>query len=346
MEKIKKFRGNEDFKKFCRDFMITFADIVVTEDKTIEKKLEIKQLEQNKVYLDSNKIDLTQPITTILGLDDRIVVQNANGLYFFDCNTYSLINKINYHFNFEIRKTNEGYIIGKNKWTNKVTFVEPKKLTLKEKYFLKSDYATITHVCSNDTIIMVNNLEDSLAYEETLIYSKYKDIYVLSRIIYERFLKVYDISPNLLMVKGEDGQYVYSVNNFDLCLKFKKAKYHNIITVDEHKLLVYDWKKESIDILDTKSLNVISSFNTRKFLEIKKINNKNIILSRDDGVYELIITDANQIFENKLINNRTKNIGIFGGFGLNKMFFQLEGKEINEKSRNFDLMIKFATFSN
>ena len=37
MEKIQKFRGNEDFKKFCRDFMITFADIVVTEDKTIKK---------------------------------------------------------------------------------------------------------------------------------------------------------------------------------------------------------------------------------------------------------------------------------------------------------------------
>lgn len=84
---------------------------------------------------------------------------------------------------------------------------------------------------------MVNNLENSLAYEETLIYSKYKDIYVLSRIIYERFLKAYDIGPNLLMVKGEDGQYVYSVNNFDLCLKFKKANYHNIITVNEHKLI-------------------------------------------------------------------------------------------------------------
>jgi hypothetical protein len=346
MEKIKKFRGNEDFKKFCRDFMITFADIVVTEDKTIEKKLEINQFEQNKVNLDSNKIDLAQPITTILGLDDRIVVQNADGLYFYDCNTYSLINKMNYHFNSKIIKTNDGYIIGKNKWTNKVTFVEPKKLTLKEKYFIKSDYATITHVCSNDTIIMVNNLENSLAYEETLIYSKYKDIYVLSRIIYERFLKVYDIGPNLLMAKGVDGQYVYSINNFDYCLKFKKANYHNIITVDEHKLLAYDWKKESIDILDTKSLNVISSFNTRKFLKIKKINNKNIILSRDDGVYELIITDSNQIFENKLINNRTKNIGLFGGFGLNKMFFQLEGKEINEKSRNYDLMIKFASFNN
>jgi hypothetical protein len=346
MEKIKKLRGNEDFKKFCRDFMITFADIVVTEDKTIEKKLEINQFEQNKVNLDSNKIDLAQPITTIIGLDDRIVVQNADGLYFYDCNTYSLINKMNYHFNSKIIKTNDGYIIGKNKWTNKVTFVEPKKLTLKEKYFIKSDYATITHVCSNDTIIMVNNLENSLAYEETLIYSKYKDIYVLSRIIYERFLKVYDIGPNLLMAKGVDGQYVYSINNFDYCLKFKKANYHKIITVDEHKLLAYDWKKESIDILDTKSLNVISSFNTRKFLKIKKINNKNIILSRDDGVYELIITDSNQIFENKLINNRTKNIGLFGGFGLNEMFFQLEGKEINEKSRNYDLMIKFASFNN
>lgn len=69
-------------------------------------------------------------------------------------------------------------------------------------------------------------------------------------------------------------------------------------------------------------------------------------MSRDDGIYELIITDTNQIFENKLINNRTKNIGIFGGFGLNKMFFQLEGKEINEKTRNYDLMIKFASFNN
>ena len=350
MEKIQKFRGNEDFKKFCRDFMTTFADIVVTEDKTIEKKLETKQLQQNKVNLDSNKIDLTQPVNTILGLDDRIVVQNANGLYFFDCNTYSLINKINYNFNSnfhsKIRKTNDGYIIGKKELTNKVAFVDPKKITLKEKYFIKSDYATITHVCSNGTIIMVKNLENSLAYEETFIYCKYKDIYVLSRIIYERFLKAYDIGPNLLMVKGEDGEYVYSINNFDLCLKFKKAKYHNIITVDEHKLLAYDWKKESIDILDTKSLNVISSFNTRKFLEIEKINNKNIIMSRDDGIYELIITDANQIFENKIINNRTKNIGIFGGFGLNKMFFQLEGKEINEKTKNYDLMIKFASFNN
>ena len=65
MEKIKKFRGNEDFKKFCLDFMITFADIVLTEDKTIEKKLNIMQFVQNKVNLDSNKIDLAQPITTI-----------------------------------------------------------------------------------------------------------------------------------------------------------------------------------------------------------------------------------------------------------------------------------------
>lgn len=346
MEKIKIIQNKENFKKFCKDFLITYADIVLTEDKTIEKKLDIMQEEQYKINLDNNKIDLGCPVETILGLNDRIVVQNSNDLCFYDCKTYSLINKMNYHFDSDIKKTKDGYIIGKHNWTNKVIFIDPKKIIAKEKYFIKSDRATITHVCSNDSIIMVDRIEDTLAYEETYIYSKYKDIYVLVRILHERFFSALDISPNLFMAKGREGIYVYSVNNFDLCLKFKKSDYKNIINIDEYKLLAYKWQKDCIDILDIKSLNIVSSFQTKKFLEIKKINNKNIILSRNDGIYELIIKDSNQIFENKLINNRTKNIGVFGGFGGNKIFFQLEEKEIKENCGYGNLMIKFGTFNN
>ena len=298
-------KNQKNEEKFWSNFLNEYEHIKIIQTKIIEKNIvldissendseksntegllqnNLKERKSNpKSYtiVKNNKIDDIIKIYNIIIINNIIAVLVEDGLRFYNLVTLELVLNLNLKFGNNIIKLKDGNIIGKVVDDNYALIINPSNLNYKKKYFCNSNSRALGTETQDEKIMLVGTYE-------LYIYSKFNDIYVLTKIInILNTSTIYKFQTNSIIIQtSKDQLYEYSVNDFNL-LKYKNYEPGELYYLKENEIISHHQNKKNLISTDTK-LSLINSetFEEKITYKIDKIITSIKILNKE----ELLIT--------------------------------------------------------
>lgn len=142
---------------------------------------------------------------------------------------------------------------------------------------------------------------------EIYIYSKYKDIYVLEKIINcENPLNIYQFDSNSLVIiagKQANNLYQYSTNDYNL-IKYKTNFNGELVKINNDIIISFSsdhFNNSFLNLLHSKIFKTIFSFKIKgKINSIKYVENNTILIGANIQLYAFHISNNNILVLDKL----------------------------------------------
>ena len=238
-------------------------------------------------------------------INEKIAVLDEDGLKVYNSKNSELLQNLKFNFDNVILSVKHDYIIGKVTGDNFAIFINSSTLINKKKYFSNSFSKKLEIETFDGKIIMIGSYE-------IYIYSKYKNIYVLTKILnILNTARIYQFDDNSLIIKTDKEQiYEYSTKDYKL-IKYRifeigeLTKINNNIIIS-HKNILSIYKepiKSFIQLIDAKNFENLWTYETDNIITfIKRVNNEMLLIGRKGGLYEFKIIKNNLITEDKLFD--------------------------------------------
>ena len=192
-------------------------------------------------------------------------------------------------------------IIAKLYLSNYAVFIDCSSINNKKYIFANSNGRKLCIQTSDEKIFMSGNYDIN-------IYSKYKDIYVLQKIInFENPLKIYQFDTNSIVIideKQANNLYQYSTNDYNL-IKYKANINGELVKINNDIIISYrsDYFNNSfLNLLNSKTFKTLFSFKIKgEIKSIKSVKNNTILIGTNIQLYIFYISDNNIVILDKLI---------------------------------------------
>ena len=146
---------------------------------------------------------------------------------------------------------------------------------------------------------------------EIYIYSEYKDIYILEKILnLENPLNIYQFDTNSIFIKAgkqSEDLYQYSLNDYNL-IKYKANINAELVKINNDLIISYKnehFNNSFLNLLNYKILETKYSFKIQGTIRaIKSIENNAIMIGTDEKLYLLYLANNNIIILDKLFEER------------------------------------------
>ena len=191
-------------------------------------------------------------------------------------------------------------IIAKLYLSNYAVFIDCSSINNKKYIFANSNGRKLCIQTSDEKIFMSGNYDIN-------IYSKYKDIYVLQKIInFENPLKIYQFDTNSIVIideKQANNLYQYSTNDYNL-IKYKTNFNGELVKINNDIIISYTndhFNNSFINLLHSKTFKVLFSFKIKgQINSIKYVEDNNILIGTDIQLYAFHISSNNIVISDKL----------------------------------------------
>ena len=191
-------------------------------------------------------------------------------------------------------------IIAKLDLSNYAIFIDCSTLYDKKYFFSNSNGKKLGIQTFDEKIIMSGSYE-------IYIYSKYKDIYVLEKIInLENPLNIYQFDINSIVIitgKQANNLFQYSTNNYNL-IKYKANINGELVKINNDIIISYtsdNFNNSFLNLLHSKTFKIILSFKIKgKINSIKYVENNTILIGTNIQLYVFHISDNNIVILDKL----------------------------------------------
>lgn len=299
-ELLDKMGNNKKIKTEFKDFLFFSKELLYFYDNNILKEYSViknKELNEKKIY-------------NVMIINDKLAVLDEESIKFYNIQSLDLIANLEFNFGNKIIKLKDGNIMGKSTNDNYAIIINPLNLENKKKIFSNSFSKNLEIETSDEKIILSGQYD-------LYIYSKFKDIYVLIKIINKiNTSNVYQFEKNSIIIKLENKDiYEYSLKDFDL-IKFKNNEDGDLIKVNENLLISHKYQKNLtglpklsiVKLINAKTFENIFIYETDVITSMKVLDNDKLIIGRvDGGLFEFQIIKNSLIIEEKILQLLDKN---------------------------------------
>jgi len=285
LTKYKKYLKNYDSNKSFLPLLLNYLNNNKYDYFKITKKIELEK---------------EKKIKNILMINDNIAVLDEESIKIYSFKYSELIQTLEGRFDIMILNDKKTEFISKLDLSNYAIFIDFSSLNCKQYFFSNSKGKKLSIETSNGKIMMIGSYE-------IYIYSKYKEIYILEKIInIENPLYIYQFDENYLFIKAgkqENELYKYSINDFNL-IKYKTNFIDNIAKINNDIIVSYrsDYFNNSfLNLIDHKTFKIIFNFKIKgKISIIKSIKNNTIMVGTNEKLLIFHLTNNNIIILDKL----------------------------------------------
>ena len=195
-------------------------------------------------------------------------------------------------------------IIAKLDLSNYAIFINISSLNCKKYFFANSNGKKLGIETSDGKIIIIGRYE-------IYIYSKYKDIYILEKILnLENPLNIYQFDQNSIFIKaGKQSEDLcqYSIYDYNL-IKYKANINAELVKINDDVIISYrsdHFNNSFLNLLNYKTLKTINSFKIEGTIRtIKSIENKTIMIGTNEKLYLFHLTNNNITILDKIFEER------------------------------------------
>jgi len=233
-----------------------------------------------------------------------IAVLDEECIKIYSNKNLELIQTLEGRFDKMILNNKKDEIIAKLDLSNYAIFINISSLNGKKYFFANSNGKKLGIETSDGKIIMNGSYE-------IYIYSKYKDIYILEKILnLENPLNIYQFDTYSIFIKAgkqSEDLYQYSLNDYNL-IKYKANINAELVKINNDIIISYrsdHFNNSFLNLLNYKTLETKYSFKIQGTIRtIKSIENKTIMIGTDEKLYLLYLANNNIIILDKLFEER------------------------------------------
>ena len=256
------------------------------------------------------ELEKEKKIKKILMINDTIFVLDDENIKIYSYKYSELIQTLESRFDNMILNNKKNEIIAKLDLSDFVIFFDANTLLDKKYFFANSNGKKLNLETSDNKIIMSGS-------NEIYIYSKYKDIYVLEKIMnMENHSNIYQFDINsIIIISGKNANelYQYPIKDYNL-IKFKTNINKDLVKINDDIIISYRrdlFNNSYSNILNSKTLKTEFSFKIiGETTTIKSIENNFIMIGTNEKLYVFRLMKNNIIILDKLfeLNNNYSHI--------------------------------------
>ena len=246
------------------------------------------------------ELEKEKKIKKILMINDTIFVLDDENIKIYSYKYSELTQTLESRFDNMILNNKKNEIIAKLDLSDFAIFFDANTLLDKKYFFANSNGKKLNLETSDNKIIMSGS-------NEIYIYSKYKDIYVLEKIMnMENHSNIYQFDINsIIIISGKNANelYQYSINDYNL-IKYKTNINKDLVKINDDIIISYRsdiFNNSYFNLLNSKTLKTEFSF---KFIgeitTIKSIKNNFIMIGTNEKLYVFRLMKNNIIILDKL----------------------------------------------
>ena len=289
LTKYKKYMKKYNSNKSFIPSLLNYLNNKKFDSFTITKKIELQQ---------------EKKIKNIIMINDIIAVLDEDNIKIYSYKYSELIQTLENKFDNMILNNKKTEIIAKLDISNYAIFIDCSTLNDK-KYFFANSNGKKLGIQTSDEKIIING-----SYE-IYIYSKYKDIYILEKIInLENPFNIYHFDTNSIVIiagKQVNNLYQYSTNDYNL-IKHKININGELVKINNDIIISYksDYFNNSfLNLLYAKTFKTIFSFKIEgQIKSIKYIEDNTILIGTNIHLYVFHISNNNIVILDKLFEGK------------------------------------------
>ena len=285
LTKYKKYMKKYNSNKSLIPSLLNFLNNKKYDSFTISKKIELQQ---------------EKKIKNIIMINDIIAVLDEDNIKIYSYKFAELTQTLENKFDNMILNNKKTEIIAKLDLSNYAIFIDCSTLNEKKYFFANSNGKKLGIQTSDEKIIMSGSYE-------IYLYSKYKDIYILEKIInFENPLNIYQFDTNSIVIiagKQTNNLYQYSTNGYNL-IKYKTNFNGELVKINNNIIISYTsdhFNNSFINLLHSKTFKVLFCFKIKgKINSIKYIEDNTILIGTDIQLYSFHISSNNIVILDKI----------------------------------------------